>query len=221
MRTALPKNVVKSIYDRSYKYYDTLHRFGTFFIDERGRNYLVKKVISPGDYVLDAGGGTGLTSLKAARKLNEKGRIVILDYSEKMLEIAQMKAKRQNLSHKIIVMTGDMYEIPFPDNTFDTVLSTYSTCPLSDPMDAVTEMIRVLKKGGLLGIAHSSDPDNRITKWISSGIERIIWKFPWLSLGCRNIELMSGIRKLDVEVIEEKLIGFIPFYFKIIIIRKK
>lgn len=221
MKAALTKEKVKSVYDRSYKYYDIFHKLGTFHTDEKGRNYIVKKVVRPDDYILDAGGGTGLTSLKAAKKLSNKGKIVILDYSEKMLEKARTKADKLNLDDKIIIKPGDIYQIPYPDNTFDSVLSTYSTCPLSNPMEAVNEMLRVLKKGGLLGIAHSSEPNNRFARWMSNGIENIIWKFPGLSLGCRNIELIDEIRKLNVEIQENKIIGFIPFYFRIIIVKKR
>lgn len=114
-----------------------------------------------------------------------------------------------------------MYSIPFKDETFDKVMSTYSTCPLDNPVNSVIEMLRVLKQGGLLGIAHSTNPDNKIAKWISSKIENILWKFPLLSLGCRNIELVNDIKKLDIEIEVEKTIGIIPFYFKILIIRKK
>jgi ubiquinone/menaquinone biosynthesis C-methylase UbiE len=88
-------------------------------------------------------------------------------------------------------------------------------------MKAVKEMLRVLKKGGLLGITHSTYSNNKIVKWISNIIENIIWKFPRLSLGCRNISLENDIRKLDVDIIEEKTIGIIPFFFKILIIKKK
>jgi len=41
---------------------------------------------------------------------------------------------------------GDMYEIPYPDETFDTVLSSYSTCPLENSMNALQEMLRMFKK---------------------------------------------------------------------------
>ncbi|MCB0495866.1 MAG: class I SAM-dependent methyltransferase [Cyclobacteriaceae bacterium] len=221
MKKALNPKKVKSIYNYSYGYYDLLHTMGTFRMDERGRKHLVEKIVKPEDYILDAGGGTGLTALKAAKRLNENGKIVILDFSEKMLEKANAKAKRLGLSDKIETRLGDMYEIPYPDDTFDSVLSTYSTCPLENPMKAVDEMLRVLKPGGVLGIAHSSDPENKVARWLSSKIENVIWKFPGLSLGCRNIELMTGIQRLDVEILEDKIIGFVPFYFRIILVKKR
>ena len=113
-----------------------------------------------------------------------------------------------------------MYQIPFADGTFDSVLSTYSTCPLEKPVNAVIEMLRVLKKNGLLGIAHSTDPKNKTAKWFSNVFQNFLWKFPGLSLGCRNIDLIDEIKKLDVQILEDKTIGFVPFYFRILIVKK-
>jgi ubiquinone/menaquinone biosynthesis C-methylase UbiE len=197
------------------------HNLGTLGLDERGRNILVDRTVKENDYVLDAGGGTGITAIKAGDKVGDNGKAVILDLSEKMLGLARKKIEELEMIKKFELKVGDMYQIPYPDETFDTVLSTYSTCPLENPMNAVQEMLRVLKKGGLLGIAHSTDSNNKIAKWISNKIENIIWKFARLSLGCRNISLVNDIRKLDVDIIEEKTIGIIPFFFKILIVMKR
>ena len=220
MKVALKKDKVRDIYNKTARYYNVFHNLGTFGSDERGRNLLVDKTVQADDYVLDAGGGTGITAIKAGYKVGNKGKIVILDLSENMLEQAKEKIEALGMIDRFELKIGDMYQIPYPDETFDKVLSTYSTCPLENPMDAVHEMLRVLKKGGLLGIAHSADSDNKISKWISDRIEVIIWKFPRLSLGCRNIALVEDIRKLNVNIIEEDTIGMIPFFFKILVIKK-
>lgn len=220
MRDALKKDKVRYIYNKTAAYYNIYHKLGTFGSDGRGRKILVDKIIKENDYVLDAGGGTGKTALKAARKVGMKGKVVILDLSENMLQQAKKKIDNLDFAERFELKIGDMYEIPYADETFDKVLSTYSTCPLENPMNAVKEMLRVLKKSGLLGIAHSTDPDNKIVKWIGDKIENIIWKFPRLSLGCRNISLLDDIKKLDVEIVEEKIIGIMPYFFKILIIRK-
>jgi ubiquinone/menaquinone biosynthesis C-methylase UbiE len=221
MKVALKIDKVRNIYNKTAGYYDIFHNLGTFGLDEKGRNILINRTIEENDYVLDAGGGTGITAIKAGDKVGKNGKVVILDISENMLEQARKKIEKLKMLEKYELKVGDMYEIPYPGETFDTVLSSYSTCPLENPMNAVKEMLRVLKKGGLLGIAHSTDSNKKLVKWISSKIENIIWKFPRLSLGCRNISLVNDIRKLDVDIIEEKTIGFIPFFFKILIIKKK
>jgi ubiquinone/menaquinone biosynthesis C-methylase UbiE len=220
MKAGLNKDKVRDIYNKTTNYYNVFHNLGTFGSDERGRNILIDKAVKENDYLLDAGGGTGITAIKAALKVGENGKVVILDLSENMLEQARKKITELGMIEKFEIRLGDIYQIPYPGETFDTVLSTYSTCPLENPINAVKEMLRVLKKGGLLGIAHSTDSDNKIAKWISKKIDNFIWKFPRLSLGCRNISLVDDIKKLDMQIIDEEIIGIIPFFFKILIIKK-
>ncbi len=221
MLEAYHHNSVKKIYNKTSKYYDLMHKLGTFSLDQKGRKYLVNRIVKKGDLILDAGGGTGTTSFMALKKSGGNTKSTILDFSESMLEKAKQKAIANGLEDRISFVVGDMYEIPFPDNHFDTVISTYSTCPLEAPSKAVKEMLRVLKPNGLLGIAHSSEADSKIAKTLSNWIERIIWKFPRLSLGCRSIDLMEDIKKMEVNIIENKLIGVIPWYFRLIILEKQ
>ena len=220
MKAALSYDLIKKVYNKTAGYYDRYHNLGTYGLDERGRKFLVNKIVKPGDYILDAGGGTGNTALKALRKAGRGGKAVVLDFSSGMLKKAMQNAEKTGFRDAMEISEGDMYDIPFPDNTFDDVFSTYSTCPLADPVLAVKEMLRVTKVNGLLGIAHSTNPSGKITRLLSAGIEYFIWKFPALSLGCRNIHIIDDIKRLPVEVVEDRIIGFIPFYFRLIIFKK-
>jgi ubiquinone/menaquinone biosynthesis C-methylase UbiE len=220
MLKGIQKTEIRKIYNKTAYYYDLYHSLGTYGFDGKGRNIIVDKIIEKNDYVLDAGGGTGTTGIKAGSVVRENGKVVIMDLSENMLDQAKAKIKKLGMTERFELKIGDMYSIPYPDDTFDKVVSTYSTCPLENPLKAVEEMVRVLKRGGILGIAHSTGSDNRIANWISSKVDRIIWLFPRLSLGCRKISLVDGVRKMNVDLIEQTTIGMIPFYFKILIIRK-
>ena len=221
MLDALNKSLVKKIYDKSYKYYDLYHKLGTFSFDNRGRKFLVKNTVKAGDYILDAGGGTGTTGLMALKRSGEKGRLVILDISGNMLRIAISKSASLKVSDRVSTTTADMYDIPYDKNTFDVVLSTYSTCPLENPIEAVKEMLRVLKPNGLLGIAHSAEPIGKLNRLISNWIESIIWKFPRLSLGCRKFDISEDLKKMKIDILEDKIIGTVPWYFRLYILRKK
>ncbi len=221
MKNALNKLVVKKVYNKTAGYYDLYHRIGTYDLDNRGRKYLVNKIVKDGDLILDAGGGTGTTTILALKKGGQNTRAVILDISENMLKKAKEKAIVYNLDKRISFKEGDMYDIPYPDNHFDAVISTYSTCPLENPANAVGEMLRVLKINGLLGIAHSCDSKNKVERVLSNWIESVIWKFPMLSLGCRKFDLSEDLKQLKVNIIEDKTIGFIPWFFKLLVLQKK
>ena len=85
MKVALKKDSVRDIYNKTASYYNIFHNLGTFGLDEKGRNILISRTIKENDYVLDAGGGTGTTAIKAGDKVGENGKVVILDLSENML----------------------------------------------------------------------------------------------------------------------------------------
>ena len=191
MRQGLAKETLKDVYDRSAGRYDRLHALLTFSSDRRGREMVVSRAVSAGDRVLDCGAGTGSTALAAAARVGRAGAVVLFDISEEMLGVARRKADRAGLGARLTFRTGDMTALPFEDDSFDVVLSTYSLCPLYDPGLGAREMYRVVKPGGRIGIAHSVDPENPLVRWAGNVIESAAWRFPSISLGCRAV---SGVR---------------------------
>lgn len=106
--------------------------------------YLEPLVPSDADsLVLDAGGGTGVWTIPMAKK---GCRVVLLDVSQKMLDIAQKKIKKEGLQERIEVRKGDMTKLDFPDETFDLVLSEHTLFLFEQPAPVIAELTRVLKK---------------------------------------------------------------------------
>lgn len=220
MRQGFSKEKVKSIYNAVANRYDLQHGLLTANSDQRGRKILVDKAVKKNDRVLDAGAGTGSTAFMAAKKTGLTGRIVLFDISEGMLEIARQKAEASGLVNQVEFQSGDLLHLPFPDNSFDVVLSTYSVCPLYDPAQGVLELYRVTKVGGKLGIAHSTDPDNKIVKRIADLVENVVWKFPWLSLGCRAVSVLPALEKAGAKLLYKRKIG-IPLWPFIVFVLEK
>ncbi len=219
MKKALNKKYLEKLYNsRSYKY-DNYHSFVTFHSDQIGREILVSKAVKDGDAVLDAGGGTGSTALLAAQKIGNKGKVTVLDLSQGMLDIARKRAGEMKLDHRMEFIKGDIDQLPFSHNSFDTVLSTYSACPLGDPAAGAFELLRVAKQDGLLGMAHSVAPRG-FAKILGKCIEEIAWKFPFISLGCRSVEVLPALLRSGTELIFDKRIG-LPFLpFEVFVVRK-
>lgn len=220
MRKALSTDKLKNIYGHIASRYDFQHALITARADQRGRSILVENTVNEGDEVLDCGSGTGTTGIMAARTVGPRGTVTFFDLSEDMLSVAREKVARENLQERVTFLTGDMVHLPFSDNSFDVVFSTYSLCPVYDPVKGAMELYRVTKPGGKLGIAHSTEPENAIVKHFSDWVEDIAWRFPWLSMGCRSVSVLPALKHAGGNVILSKHIG-VPFWpFLVFVIEK-
>lgn len=91
--------------------------------------------------------GTGVLTMPIYRTL-PKAEITCLDYSESMMKHARDKAEALRVENVSFVQ-GDMGSLPFPDESFDIVLSLNGFHAFPDKEKAFSETFRVLKKGGI------------------------------------------------------------------------
>jgi demethylmenaquinone methyltransferase/2-methoxy-6-polyprenyl-1,4-benzoquinol methylase len=213
-------NTLKGVYGRIAGRYDVQHGLITARSDQRGRRLLVERAVSAGDHVLDCGAGTGSTALLAADKAGAVGRVTLFDLSDGMLAVARQKAERAGVLSRLTFRTGDMVHLPFADDSFDVVLSTYSLCPLYDPAEGALELYRVVKPGGRIGVAHSTTPGSPAVRWLADRVEDVAWKFTWLSMGCRAVEVLPALEAAGVRVVFTKTIG-IPLWPFLVFVAEK
>lgn len=220
MRQALDKEKLKSVYDAVAKRYDFQHAFFTARSDQRGRELVVEKAVEAGNRVLDCGAGTGSTSLLAAHKVGPTGNVTLFDMSEGMLAVAREKAAEAGVAERVRFQTGDMLDLPFTDGSFDVVLSTYSMCPLYDPAKGALELYRVVRPGGRIGIAHSTEPERPAVKWLADKVEDVVWRIPSLSLGCRSVSVLSALEQAGGRVVFKKHIGIPLWPFIVFVVER-
>ena len=220
MRQALGVAALTGIYARLAPRYDWQHRLITLASDQRGRRMLVERAVREGERVLDCGAGTGSTGLLAAKKAGPGGHVTLFDLSDDMLQVAREKAELAGVGDRVDFRTGDMVRLPFADASYDVVLSTYSLCPLYDPAKGALELYRVLRPGGRLGCAHSADPQNPAVKWLADKVENIAWRFPWLSMGCRAVDVLPALRQAGAKVIFTRHIGVPLWPFVVFVVEK-
>ena len=145
----LPPDAVESMFDRIAPVYDAMNRVMTAGLDQRWRRVTAAAVVRPGDRVLDACCGTGDLALAA---LVCGGRVTGVDFSEPMLERARGKAP------ELEWIRGDLLELPFADASFDAATVGFGVRNVDDVRRALSELRRVLRPGGRVGILEITRP---------------------------------------------------------------
>lgn len=93
--------------------------------------------------VLDAAGGTGKWSIPIA-KCGPK--VVLVDISDEMLNVARRKIAKEGLQNRIEAKKGDIRKLDFEDETFDLVFCDHALCFIKEQEQAMKELVRVLKR---------------------------------------------------------------------------
>ena len=145
----LEPEVVRGMFDRIAPVYDVMNHLMTAGLDRRWRRLAVRAVVWPGDRVLDACCGTGDLAIEAERR---GGRVVGLDFSERMLERARPK------SGTIEWVQGDALDLPFEDASFDAATVGFGVRNLRDLGLGLRELARVVRPGGHVAVLEITRP---------------------------------------------------------------
>jgi demethylmenaquinone methyltransferase / 2-methoxy-6-polyprenyl-1,4-benzoquinol methylase len=157
MSGSAKKEVVREMFDNISHRYDFLNHFLSFGIDRAWRSKLVR-ILSryKPETVLDVATGTADLAIAIARLSPRK--IVGIDISGKMLEIGRKKLMDKGLSKAITLQLADAEKIPFPNNSFDAVTVAFGVRNYENLELGLSEMIRVLRPGGVILILEFSHP---------------------------------------------------------------
>lgn len=164
---------IKKIYSGYSGIYDLIFKH---FFCPRQKHVIDSMNIKEGDRVLDVGVGTGL-SLSLYPSTCE---VVGIDLSPEMLEQAQKKVKKYNLSH-VKLMEMDASKLSFCDDSFDHVIATFVISVVPDPVKVISEMKRVNKKDGKLVIVNHFQSHNRILAKLEEMVAPICARLGWHS----------------------------------------
>ena len=113
---------------------------------------------APGEAILDLATGTGWTSRLVARR---GANVVGVDIASDLLAAATARAETDGL--EIEYRIGDAEKLPFDDQSFDGVISTFGVMFASRPQAAAAELARVCKRGGRVALA-TWLPDDSVFK---------------------------------------------------------
>ncbi len=140
----LPEDAAKRLvgfYRTADKYAERLESHNESAYAEYVR--FVSRYVTKKDRILDIGCGTGLSTFMLRQFA---GEVYGLDISPIFIRIAQEKRRAENLSFQC----ADIMRLPFPDGQYDVVSSFLFIEHVCDVPQALSEMVRVTKKGGLI-----------------------------------------------------------------------
>ncbi|MCX6283297.1 MAG: bifunctional demethylmenaquinone methyltransferase/2-methoxy-6-polyprenyl-1,4-benzoquinol methylase UbiE [Bacteroidetes bacterium] len=167
------KESVKAMFNEISGKYDFLNHFLSFGIDRRWRRRLVKEMLkSKPLHVLDLATGTA----DLAIELHRRGGVTVTgaDISENMMIVGREKIAKAGLADAIELIYGDAENLSFPDENFDAVMIAFGVRNFEHLGKGISEMRRVIRKGGQVMILEFSHPSSFPLKTVYGFYSRYI-----------------------------------------------
>ena len=143
--------------------------------------------------VVELGAGTGLNLDHYPDDVSE---LVLTEPDSQMA--AKLRQRVRSSSVEVVVMEAPAEELPFEDDSVDTVVSTLVLCTVQDPGRALGEVARILRPGGsLLFAEHVRSSSPRAARWQ----DRLNTPWSWYACGCQcNRDTISAIQEASLDV---------------------
>ena len=198
------KQQLKKVFDAIAPGYDGLR-----FVQVTLELLIQTSPFEPGMKILDVATGTGLAAIEASRRVGPGGRVIGIDLSPEMIEVAKRNVEKAGLAN-VEMQCGDAELLDFADASFDAVTCASSLFLIPDMDQAVREWNRVLRPGGIAVFSAFGDGILRpLNRFWNEGLQRLglTSSTPTMRLGeasaCGAILEKWGFE--DVEVRSERL----------------
>jgi demethylmenaquinone methyltransferase/2-methoxy-6-polyprenyl-1,4-benzoquinol methylase len=152
------KQQVANMFDNISGTYDFLNHFLSLGIDVIWRKKAIKSLLSLNPkLILDVATGTGDFAFESLKILNPD-KIIGVDISQGMLDVAKEKIAKRKLEDKIEVQLGDSEGLTFDDHSFDAVTVAFGVRNFENLQKGLDDIFRVLKPGGKAVVLEFSNP---------------------------------------------------------------
>lgn len=161
------KEQVEAMFDNIAPSYDRLNHILSFQIDRIWRSRVVRIVrkLKP-QRVLDVATGTGDLAILLARKI-EGAKVVGVDLSEEMLNVARRKVESAGLNERISLEKGDAEGLTtIATESVDVATVAFGVRNFEDLEGGLREMHRAIRRGGKIVVLEFSTPRNRLVRWV-------------------------------------------------------
>ena len=155
---------VHQMFDRISRRYDLLNHLLSLGLDFYWRRRAVDKLDQkPNQRILDLACGTGDLALLAAKRLRNDCRVIAIDKSPQMLQLAADKIVRRHVG-SISLALGDGMILPIKDASLDAVMIAFGIRNMPDTSVCLREIHRLLNLGGKAVVLEFSLPSNRFLR---------------------------------------------------------
>lgn len=153
-----PRRGGGAMFDGIAARYDALNRVLSLGLDQSWRRRTVDELgLEPGKVALDLATGTGDLAIMIAQE-RPGTRVIGVDPSAGMLDVAAAKVKRAELDDRIELRIGDAQALDLEDRSVDAISMAFGIRNVPDRPRALREMARVTKEGGRVAILELSEP---------------------------------------------------------------
>lgn len=157
-----------------------------------------------GERILDIATGTGLVALAAAQRVGESGRVVGVDISTGMLEVAKRKIEAGSLNN-IQFIQADAETLNFPDSSFDVIFCASALIFMRDIPAALRRWHRFLVPGGRIGlqvVAETAFVASVVLQKVAKryGVELIFSESTGTEEKCCALLQAAGFEEIEVKV---------------------
>ncbi|HEY6569429.1 MAG TPA: ubiquinone/menaquinone biosynthesis methyltransferase [Candidatus Limnocylindrales bacterium] len=169
---AAPTPEVSAMFDRIARVYDPMNLAISAFQEPYWRGRLVRSTgLQPGMRALDVASGTGKVAADLHRRVQPGGRVLGVDISPGMIEIAQRQyGVREGLDYVV----GDALALPTEDDSFEAATIAFGMRNLPDYRRGFEEMARSVRPGGRVLCLEIARPRSRLAKFMRWWFDRIV-----------------------------------------------
>lgn len=152
-------NKVAEVFHSVANKYDLMNDLMSFGMHRIWKKFTIANSdVRSGHFVLDVAGGTGDLTKAFSKKVGPSGLVVLTDINNKMLAQGRIRLTDEGIVGNVEYVQADAEALPFPDNFFDCITISFGLRNVTQKLNALRSMYRVLKPGGKLLVLEFSKP---------------------------------------------------------------
>jgi demethylmenaquinone methyltransferase/2-methoxy-6-polyprenyl-1,4-benzoquinol methylase len=158
---------VAQVFDGVASSYDLMNDLMSFGLHRLWKKQVIALAhLKIGHMVCDLAAGTGDLTIAIANKVSSKGFVIHSDINRSMLKVGRDRIMNTGNTNQVMSVQIDAQALPFEDNSLDRVFMGFGLRNVTDKQQALNEMQRVLKPGGIALVLEFSKPTGKLIQKI-------------------------------------------------------